>query len=167
MCKVQKKSGLLLFNRRKPAKVEKNVCSHSRPATQHGKSFNKPWKAQHIWFRSARSWPTLGLFGPLHQNNHRALTLLWQTLTVWNHFLTPTWMVNLRARRCHEHFLIIVWIMWVLEEEMFLTEGEMLFWGQESMSVLHAAVVVSLQDRDVYLEVRDWEEIRQWNLHFA
>lgn len=67
-------------------KKKKKVYCRSHPATQRGKSFNKGCKAQHIWFRSARSWPTLGLFGPLHQNNHRALTRLWQTLTVWNHF---------------------------------------------------------------------------------
>lgn len=30
-------------------------------------------KAWHIWFISVGSRPTHGLFGPLHQNNHRAL----------------------------------------------------------------------------------------------
>lgn len=57
--------------------------------------------------------------------------------------------------------------MWILEEEKFLAEGKMIFWGQ--YSVLHALVVVCLQDQVGYLEVRDWEEvqIRQWNCHFA
>lgn len=58
--------------------------------------------------------------------------------------------------------------MRVVEVEMFLAGGEMLFSGQESMSVLCTAVVVCLQERVSYLEVRDWEEVRtrQRSFHF-
>lgn len=50
--------------------------------------------------------------------------------------------------------------MRVLEVEMFLAGGEMLFSGLESMSVLCSAVVVCLQEHVGYLEVRDWEEVQ-------
>lgn len=43
---------------------------------------------------------------------------------------------------------------------MFLAEGKMLFYGQESMSVLRAAVVVCLQEQVGYSGVRDWEVIQ-------
>lgn len=58
--------------------------------------------------------------------------------------------------------------MWVVEVEMFLAGGKMLFWGQESISLLCAAVVVCLQEQVGYLEVKDWEEVqmRQSGFHF-
>ncbi len=51
---------------------------------------------------------------------------------------------------------------------MFLAGGKIVFWGQDSMSVLCAAVVVCLQEQVSYLEVRDWEEVqmRQRSVHF-
>lgn len=44
----------------------------------------------------------------------------------------------------------------------------MLFWGQESMSVLCAAVVVCLQEQVGFLEVRDCGEVqmRERSFHF-
>ena len=44
--------------------------------------------------------------------------------------------------------------------EMFLVGGELLFWGQDSMSVSCAVVVDCLQEQPGHLEERDWEEIQ-------
>lgn len=103
---------------------------------------------QPTWFGPGRSWPTPGLFGPLHQNNHRPLTRLWRTWTVWNHFSfkTATCNENLGHSHCHGRVLIIVWIMRLVE--MFLAGHKKDFPSTgEYTSVLCAAVVVSVQER--------------------